>query len=1210
MKIRFMDMVRKHAKALTGMLLVATVWGAHAGSQNNGMPLLNPVNLRADYRVNPLGIDRLPPALSWRMESARPGAAQTAYRIVAASSEKELAAGKFFWDSGKVVSDRSTQIAYAGPLPEAGQRIWWQVRTWDENGNEGGGSQPAWFEAGLLGEAGWQGAQWIGSSQDYKAPVPVPAEWMGSWIAAGDDRPVSRFFVDVNLPDQPVVSAMIYSGANVAGSFPVVNYDQVAPYYRGAMERVGRRADGFVDMATFMLPGKSNRIELRLKNPSAKAVCTAGVHLVFADGTEMKVASGPEWKAGAGNEFGPVKVVAPYGDPNYGTVNRLAQTSLPPSWFRKTVTVRQGLVRARLYCCALGQGLAYLNGKPVDEAFFSSPQSDYEEFAYYTAHDITGLLHAGENALAVLLDGGWYHQVGGFGTVFSYGQPGLKAMVQLEYADGKTERIPSGPDWQWKEGAVREANIYRGEKVDYRLDQDEWKSPDTGAGWQPAQHIPPCSPKTVAVDVNPVRGIREIKPVKSWQTGAQTWLFDIGETTHGVVRLQFNEAAGKTVRLRYSEFCEDGKFMNVPLSHWMCHGVVQHDELIADGKPRTYQSRFTAKSFRFVEVSGLGRPPRPGELLAIPVHTDAETLTAFESSDPMLNRLYQNGIRTFQNYVNHVTGDIPRERCLWGAESVYSIVPATYCFDWAPNHRLMNTLWWTGAMTKDNVPGQIGLGKRLTTMTQSLLWSSTPVFLTSQLAEFYGDPEPMRTFYDKALHFVRFFEQTAEDGIPVPNRLADHAATPDVERVKQDCALINALFFFEIQNRFARMADSMGKTADAGHARAYAETIRAAVMKRYDPAKHTFRNGTHDSLALAYGLISNPDEQKALAASLAGYYRANGHRFDGGFMSYEIYPMLSQFGYVEDAYEMLVNPEYAGPAWSVKTYDATTFYEVYTLDKVQQMKVGQNFFAFGHPTGWMITDLAGIRCTTAEPNGKRMILAPKVPCSGKLGQVTAALKTPMGTVKSAWTYKDEVFTWNFTVPANTSAEVHIPADTADTVTGSESMKKTGTETGAVIYEAVAGIYAVQSRLAHRQTAVPAAIPSGDEKEWRVGKDSKIRVENGVMTVTRGTAATQMLTTNLPLDLGRGATVSFRMKSPATGKGGIRMVSKVAGKSAAQKLEFDLGAPNEWNRHSIPIAAFDGTPASLWIELLSSTEELHVSEITLESGAGVLKRWSF
>jgi alpha-L-rhamnosidase len=1202
-------MTQPHLVALA--FLLAGLNPAHGEA-----PVLpSPQELRSDFRVNPLGVDRLPPALSWRMDAGgRAGAAQVAYRLVSASTEADLLAGKSAWDSGRVTSGLSARMPYAGPLPKAGERVWWRVKLWDEAGREGDWSAPAWFEAGLLDEAGWGGAQWIGGTQNFKSPEPVPAGLMGPWIAAAEaDRVVGGFFVDVELPDKPVVSAMVYGGAGpkAGRGFVVVNYDQITPYNRTAMERVGRRSDGFVDMAFYLLPGRKNRIELRLAEPSARATATVGMRIVFADGTEMTVATDERWQTQSkGKPPGKTKIAGPYGGAEHGVVRQFNQTNVPPTWFRQGLTAGKGLVRARLYLCALGQGLAYVNGRPVDSVFYSSPQSDYEEFGYYTAHDITGFLQQGGNTLSVLLDGGWYHQVGGFGTSFSYGRPGLRAKVRLEYADGKSEQILSGPDWQWKEGAIRSANVYRGERVDYRIDHDEWKQTGTGTGWQKAQVIPPCTPKTVAMDVNPVRGLGAITPIKSWQVGSQTWLYDVGETIHGVVRLKFDEPSGRTIRFRYSEQAENGKLMNVPLSHWHCHGMAQLDEVIADGKPRVFEPLFTTKSFRYVEVSGLSKAPQAGDLIAIPVHTDAAVLSSFTSSDPMLNRLYQNGIRTFQNYVNHVTGDIPRERCLWGAESIYSIKPATYCFDWAPNHRLMNTLWWTGTMTKDEVPGQVGVGKRLTNMTQSFLWSATPLFLTSEIGAFYDDPEPMGTYYDKARHFVRFFEKTAVDGIPTPNLLADHAATPDVPRNKQDRELINAMFFFEIQNRFAKMADRLGKTDDADHARAYATTIREAVMKRYDAAKHTFGNGTHDSLALAYGVISDPAEVKLLAASLVGYYRANGHQFDGGFMSHEIYPMLSRYGYVEDAYEMLVNPDYAGPAWSVKTHDATTFYELYTLDREHQMKVGQNFFAFGHSTAWMITDLAGIRYTDAAPNGKRMILAPEVPLSGKLDQVTASLKTPMGKVTSAWTYKDEKLAWSIEIPANTSAEVRVPAEEESSITGTEGMKKVRSEAGAAIYEAAAGSYVVHSRLTRREPVVRASILSGTEKDWRVGKGSEIKVAGGIMTVTRGGSPTQILTTQLPVFSGSGGTLSVRMKTPATGRGGIRFVSGTGRKNTVGKAEFTLGPVNEWNTYLIPIPEFQGKPVSLWIELRENQEELQFSEIRLESGGTVSKVWNF
>ena len=578
--------------------------------------------LRADYRVNPLGLDRLPPTLSWRMDArGRAGASQSACRLVSAPTEADLLAGKAAWDSGRVASGLSTQMPYSGPMPKAGQRVWWRVKIWDEAGREGVWSAPAWFEAGLLDEAGWRGAAWIGSTQEFKAPEPVPAELMGPWIAAEEaDRLVSGFALDLDLPDKPVVSAMMYGGGAKKGQASMVaNYEQLSPYLRKGMDRASRGMDGFVDMAFFLFPGKKNHIELRFDKPTANATGSIGIRIVFADGTEKLIASDAKWQAlSKGKPPGAVKIVEPYGGPNNGTIQQFQQTNVPPTWFRRALPVKKGLVSARLYLCALGQGLAYLDGNPVDRVFYSSPQSDFEEFAYYTVNDITGLLKAGENTLAVLLDGGWYHQVGAFRSVFSYGRPGLKAVVRLEYADGSTEQVLSSPDWQWKEGAIRATNIYRGERVDFRKDQEEWKKAGSGSGWQKAQVIPPCTPKTVAIDVNPVRQDGEITPVKSWQIGSQTWIFDLGVVKHGVVRLKFNEPAGKTVRFRYSEYVEDGGPMtNVPQSQWQCHGVPQMDEVIADGKPRVYESLFATKSFRFVEVSGLSHAPKPGDLVGV-----------------------------------------------------------------------------------------------------------------------------------------------------------------------------------------------------------------------------------------------------------------------------------------------------------------------------------------------------------------------------------------------------------------------------------------------------------------------------------------------------------------------------------------------------------------------------------------------------------------
>ncbi len=983
--------------------------------------------LKTDYRVNPLGLEARHLRLFWQVSEGD----QAAWQVQAASAPEKLADGRAdLWDSGRQEGVATTQVAFAGKPLASRQRVWWRVRVWDAGGRQSEWSASSFFEMGLLAEADWRAAQWIGCDRDYEKPQSAPAEVMGPWIEAPAGQAVQGMFRDVDIPNKPLVRAMAWWGTSrpVGKVAVVVDYDHYTGNKRARLDRIMvPRPQGFMDLAFFLRPGQKNRIELRLDKPTARFAASVGLHIVFADGTEMTLGSGPEWQtrgADAALPAGPVRVAEAYGGPKLGHVNQFKMTGLPPAWFRHTVEVERGLKRARLYLCALGQGQAYINGTPVDDGLMGPPQSDYEDLAFYTVQDLTTLLRPGPNALAVLLDGGWYHEVGGFGNDFSYGRPGLKALVALDYADGKTQWFTSGPGWQWKEGAIRAANIYRGEEVDFRRDHEEWKSPARGSGWKAVQEIPPRTPKTMAMDVVPVRRGLELKPVKRWQIGPKTWLFDVGEMIHGWVRFTLSEPAGTTVRLRYTEFARNGVMENVPVSHWWCHGVTQGDQVIADGRARVFEPTFAPKSFRFVEVSGVSRAPE--DLVALTVNSDIRPLARFESSDPMLNRLFENGMRTYRNYVVHFICDIPRERDLWGAESIYTEIPATTCLDLAPNHRLMNLLWLTGPMTKQGIPGNIGVGKRLTTATNAYIWSVTPLFIASKMFEHYGDLEPARTFYDKLKLLVQYPEKTGErDGtVPVPHLLSDHAPISDVKRNPAKGDLITALTYFEALNRFARLADALGHPADAGHARQHAEKVRATILTFREAGAFTFGNGTQDSLALAFDAVTAPAERKALAASLVGYYRANGHQFDGGFMSYEIFPQLSHFGYVDDAVKMLVNTTPPGPARSIKEYDATTFWEAYYLDHDFQMHRGLNFVAFAHSIGWMITDLAGIRYHAPRGERVRLTLAPKFATA--LTHASASVELPSGTARSAWKREGGAIRWDVAVPWNTATTVELP----------------------------------------------------------------------------------------------------------------------------------------------------------------------------------------
>ena len=130
--------------ANTRALALACVTAAASGYPATPSDLLvNGVN-------NPLAIDRDATRFTWQLPDGERGERQTAYQILVASSADQLAAGKAdVWDSGKVASDKSASIEYAGkPLPAA-KRFWWKVRIWDQTGDSGRYSAPSCFDTGL-----------------------------------------------------------------------------------------------------------------------------------------------------------------------------------------------------------------------------------------------------------------------------------------------------------------------------------------------------------------------------------------------------------------------------------------------------------------------------------------------------------------------------------------------------------------------------------------------------------------------------------------------------------------------------------------------------------------------------------------------------------------------------------------------------------------------------------------------------------------------------------------------------------------------------------------------------------------------------------------------------------------------------------------------------------------------------------------------------
>lgn len=133
--------------------------------------MIVPTDLRCEYLTRPLGVDVLPPRLSWTLWSAERGQKQTAYRILVASSPDLLAQDHGdLWDSGRVESDQNVHITYHGKLLESLQRCYWKVQAWDAHGTPSDWSAVSWWEMGILHPRDWR-AQWIAAPQAEPAPL-------------------------------------------------------------------------------------------------------------------------------------------------------------------------------------------------------------------------------------------------------------------------------------------------------------------------------------------------------------------------------------------------------------------------------------------------------------------------------------------------------------------------------------------------------------------------------------------------------------------------------------------------------------------------------------------------------------------------------------------------------------------------------------------------------------------------------------------------------------------------------------------------------------------------------------------------------------------------------------------------------------------------------------------------------------------------------
>ena len=460
---------------------------------------IEPVDLKCEYLENPLGIDSRIPRLSWTMD-CRPQAAdgrrrgdrQTAYQVLVASSEELLKKGKGdLWDSGKIKSDSTAHVEYAGRPLQSRQQCFWKVRFYNQDDKVSDWSAPARWEMGLL----------------------KPEDWKARWVEGAGYK-----FVEKKTTTAPV-SLTILSA--VYGS-------------DGAEKNVTAIVAGLV---------KDNGLAIHVDND------TLGGDPSFGKVKKLSV----EYELGGKRLKRTVDEHSALSIPD--GLRLSASADGVPYLRKTMKLADKTITKARLYATALGLYEMHINGQRVGDILFAPEWTDYRKRIRYQVYDVTAMLRKGDNVLAGLVGQGWYSGHIGLGGYKHYGRvPALLAQLEVIYTDGTVEQIVSDDSWKVFASPILSSDFMMGEKYDARLAIKGWNQPgfDDSTWMKAAVREEPPRPLEGQI-TEPVRKICEIKAKTVTEPKPGCWTFDLGQNMVGYVRLQVSAPAGTQVTIRHAE---------------------------------------------------------------------------------------------------------------------------------------------------------------------------------------------------------------------------------------------------------------------------------------------------------------------------------------------------------------------------------------------------------------------------------------------------------------------------------------------------------------------------------------------------------------------------------------------------------------------------------------------------------------------------------
>jgi len=775
-----------------------------------------------------------------------------------------------------------------------------------------------------------------------------------------------------------------------------------------------------------------------------------------------------DWKAARWIGFDEV-IVPPAGQVDFSQPQK--QLFLPPPrYLRREFSLGKAVRRATVHATALGLYELRINGRRVGDDWFTPGCTDYRKRVYYQTYDVTGLIRQGENAVGAVLADGWYAGYMGWGWRREmYGRKTrLRAQLHVEYADGTAETVVTDGSWRAATGPLLAADFLMGETCDARGEMSGWDAPGfDAAGWRKVNVTARIKAAVQAAPAPTVKAFAELKPVRITEPRPGRFVFDLGRNFAGVVRLKVAGARrGRRIILRFAERLKaDGTVYTRNLrgaratDTYTCRG----------GGEETWQPRFTFHGFQYVEVTGY--PGRPGKdaITGIALSSDTPVVGSFECSDETANRLYGNICWTQRANFIDIPTDCPQrdERLGWTGDAQIYIRTATCNTDVAA----FFTKWLVDLEDAQGPAGDFPdvAPRKVATGGGTAAWADAGVICPWTIHRVYGETRILRRHYAAMARFIEYCRKSTRGTLLRPDFgygdwLSIKAETPrDV--------LATAYFAYSTR-LMARIAGALGRKADAAKYHRLFEDIRAAFNEAYVAGDGRIKGDTQTVyvLALAFDLLPQDKRPAATEYLIEDIKARKGHLSTGFVGTKDLMLVLTRAGRVDVAYRLFHNRTFPSWGFSIR-HGATSIWERWDgwrADKGFQTPRMNSFahYAFGAVGQWMFQAIGGI--DTADSGFKRIIIRPRP--GGKLTFAKVRYDSIRGRIVSHWKLTRAGLTMDVTVPANTTAAVHVPTTDAAAVTEggkpagrARGVTFLGMADGAAVYEVGSGTYRFVSK---------------------------------------------------------------------------------------------------------------------------------------------------